>query len=68
LANSTIRLIIGDNGVGFSAKRNRRAGHGLSNMAARAKQISAAFTLESVPGKGTVVRVDVPLKKGLVYE
>jgi PAS domain S-box-containing protein len=68
LADNTIHLIIGDNGVGFSPKRKRRAGHGLSNMAARARQISATFTLESAPGKGTSVLVDVPLKKGNVYE
>ena len=68
LADNAIHLIIGDNGVGFSTKRKRRAGHGLDNMAARAKQISATFTLESAPGKGTSVLVDVPLKKGNVYE
>jgi PAS domain S-box-containing protein len=68
LADNAIRLIIGDNGVGFSAKRKRRAGHGLGNMATRAKQISATFTLESSPGKGTNILVDVPLKKGNLYE
>ena len=68
LADNTIHLIVGDNGVGFSSKRKRRGGHGLGNMAARAKQISAAFALESAPGKGTTVLVDVPLKKGTVYE
>lgn len=67
LADNMIRLIVGDNGIGFSSKRKRRAGHGLGNMAARAKQISAALTLESAPGKGTTVQVDVPLKKGNVY-
>ena len=64
LEDNTIHLIIGDDGVGFSYKRKRRVGHGLGNMAARAKQISATFTLQSAPGKGTSVLVDVPLKKG----
>ncbi len=68
LADNAICLIIGDNGVGFSTKRKRRAGHGLGNMAARAKQISATFVLETAPGKGTRVLVNVPLKKGNVYE
>ncbi|OQW33141.1 MAG: hypothetical protein A4E19_07325 [Nitrospira sp. SG-bin1] len=68
LADNAIRLTIGDDGVGFSTKRKRRAGHGLGNMAARAQQISATFTLETAPGKGTSVLVDVPLKKGNVYE
>lgn len=30
--------------------------------------LSATFTLKSAPGKGTTVSVDVPLKKGHVYE
>lgn len=68
LVDNAIHLIIGDDGVGFSIKRKRRAGHGLGNMAARAKQISAVFTLESAPGKGTTVLIQVPLKKGTVYE
>jgi signal transduction histidine kinase len=67
LMDNAIHLIVGDNGVGFSTKRKRRDGHGLGNMAARAKQISAVFTLESTPGKGTSVLVDVPLKRGNVY-
>lgn len=68
LGDNTIHVVIGDDGVGFSTKRNRQAGHGLDNMAARAKEISATFRLKSAPGKGTSVLVDVPLKKGAVYE
>jgi len=68
LTEDAIHLIIGDNGVGFSTVRKRRAGHGLRNMAARAKQISAIFTLKSAPGEGTRVMVDIPLKKELIYE
>ena len=68
LADNAIQLIIGDNGVGFSPTRKRRAGHGLRNMAARAKHISAIFTLKSAPGKGTSVMIDIPLRKGQIYE
>ena len=68
LTDNSIRLIIGDNGIGFSSKRRPRAGHGLHNMAARAKQIMASFTLESAPGLGTSVVIDIPLKKGNIYE
>jgi signal transduction histidine kinase len=66
--DNAIHVIIGDNGVGFSVIRKRRAGHGLGNMAARAKHISATLTLESEPGEGTTVLVQVPLRKGTVYE
>ncbi|TKB69072.1 MAG: PAS domain S-box protein [Nitrospira sp.] len=68
LTENAIHLIIGDNGVGFSTVRKRRAGHGLGNMATRAKQISAIFTLKSAPGEGTRVIVDIPLKKEHIYE
>lgn len=68
LTENAIHLIIGDNGVGFSTVRKRRAGHGLRNMAARAKQISAIFTLKSAPGEGTRVMVDLPLKEEHIYE
>jgi PAS domain S-box-containing protein len=68
LEDNAIRLIIGDNGVGFSITRKRRGGHGLRNMAARAKDISGTFTLKSAPGQGTSILIDVPLKKGRVYE
>lgn len=68
LADNAIQLTIGDNGVGFSSTRKRRAGHGLRNMAARAKHISATFILNSEPGKGTSVVIDIPLKKEQIYE
>lgn len=63
LIDNTIHLVIGDNGIGFSVKRKRRPGHGLGNMAARARQIHATFTLKSTPGKGTSVVVVIPLQK-----
>jgi PAS domain S-box-containing protein len=68
LVENVVQLIVGDNGVGFSTVHKRRAGHGLRNMAARAKQISAIFTLKSAPGEGTRVMVDIPLKKEHLYE
>jgi PAS domain S-box-containing protein len=68
LVGNAVQLIIGDNGVGFSTVRKRRAGHGLRNMATRAKQISAIFTLKSAPGEGTRVMVDIPLKREHIYE
>ena len=59
----TIRLVIRDNGNGFASRRRHPRGHGLANMDARAKRIHAYFTLDSAPGKGTCVTVDVPREK-----
>ena len=68
LTHNSIRLLIGDNGVGFSPARKHRKGRGLANMAVRAQHVSASFTLESVPGCGTTIIVDVPLNKDPRYE
>jgi signal transduction histidine kinase len=59
-----IRMVIWDDGVGFSPRRRRLCGHGLANMAARAKNIRARLTFRSAPGKGTRVTVEVPREKG----
>lgn len=55
-----VRLRIADDGIGFDTTRKRRRGHGLDNMAARARTIRARCTLDSVPGRGTSVTIDVP--------
>ena len=68
VASNTIQLVVGDNGTGFSVKHKRRVGHGLGNMAARAKQIDATFTLKSAPGKGTSIIVTIPLQTGNLYD
>ena len=56
----SIRLRIADDGTGFDPGRKRRRGHGLANMAARARTIGAQFTLDSAPGHGTSITIDVP--------
>jgi PAS domain S-box-containing protein len=68
IVQNSIRLLIGDNGVGFSSTRKRRTGRGLDNMAVRAQQAGASFTLESMPGRGTTITVDVPMKKDSRHE
>ena len=55
-----ISLRIADDGTGFDTARKRRRGHGLANMAARARTIHAQFTLDSAPGHGTCIIIDVP--------
>ncbi len=57
---SSIRLRVADDGKGFDLGRKRRRGHGLANMAARARTIGAQFTLDSTPDHGTSVTIDVP--------
>ena len=61
-----IRLVIRDDGIGFSTKRRRLRGHGLVNMAARAGKLHARLTVESAPGNGTCVTIEVPVESGTV--
>ena len=60
----TIRIRIHDNGVGFDLQTAAGTGHGLLNMAARAKKIGTDFELHSAPGEGTTIIVDLPKEEG----
>ncbi len=56
-----VALQVFDNGDGFEADHNTATlGHGLSNMAERARQIGGNLTLVSSPGEGTTVTVETP--------
>ncbi len=56
-----VALQVFDNGDGFEADHNTATlGHGLSNMAERARQIGGNLTLVSSPGEGTTVTVESP--------
>ena len=62
-AGDTLRLEVRDNGVGFTPGGAPSANHhGLRNMAERAEAIGAGLAVESEPGCGTLVRLDVPLQ------
>jgi signal transduction histidine kinase len=62
---SSIELVIGDNGRGFDVKealsrKGSRRGLGLASMRERATLSGGAFSIESAPGKGTALRVSWP--------
>lgn len=60
-----VRLVVEDNGKGFSAKETgNRKGFGLISMRERAKQIGAAFKVQSSPGAGTQVIAELPIPTG----
>jgi signal transduction histidine kinase len=62
-----IRLRIDDNGVGFDVRTAAGTGHGLGNMAARAKKVRTEFGLHSAPGEGTTIIVNVPKEEGYAH-
>jgi signal transduction histidine kinase len=50
-------LTIADDGIGFDQSAVPTNHYGLRIMSERATEIGAAFTIESEPGEGTLVRV-----------
>lgn len=68
----TINLVIEDNGKGFDPKKIEQmrsvsidgkgaSGMGLVSMAERAKSFNGTCTVDSTPGKGTDIVVEIPL-------
>lgn len=64
---NTGRLLmrIRDNGGGFDVKEaSNRIGHwGLSTMRERAQKIGAEFRINSAPGQGAEIEIEVPVRK-----
>jgi signal transduction histidine kinase len=64
MRDGKLRVAVTDNGVGFSQGTLSRGvfpRFGLSTMRERAESIGGTFTIESTPGGGTSVFVDIPL-------
>ena len=54
-------LSISDDGVGFDPSRKR--GMGLLGMHERVARLDGTFVMDSAPGKGTSIRVELPLAR-----
>ncbi len=57
-SDGTVALSVQDDGAGFAA--DRRRGHGLDNMSARARSLGGELQVESTPGRGTRVILTLP--------
>ncbi len=56
-----LQLKIRDNGNGLPVRRQSKPGWGLVNMRERASYVHGKIELESQPGRGTVIKVEIPL-------
>jgi PAS domain S-box-containing protein len=57
-----VRMVIQDDGQGFDATQPEREGHyGLKFMRERAEQSGGRLEVNSAPGKGTLVEVEIPV-------
>jgi signal transduction histidine kinase len=64
----TLLLEIQDDGIGFDKSsvettREQRGSLGLKNMSERAEMVNGIFRLDSAVGKGTIIRVAIPLSE-----
>jgi signal transduction histidine kinase/ligand-binding sensor domain-containing protein len=64
IADAALVVIIEDNGRGFSARSDAPGADGLRNMDQRLAAIGGTCEIESEPGTGTRVRMQVPWPKG----
>ena len=60
-ADGCLKLLIADNGKGFSVDSPEQNGYGLRNIIFRAKEIDAAFLISSLPSKGASITVSLSL-------
>lgn len=61
LMEDKLKLTISDDGVGFEVNKKKK-GIGLKNIVSRAKKIKASLDIDSKPGKGTTIKVTIPVK------
>ena len=59
--NNRLKMRIFDNGIGFNVEKAKN-GIGLNNMKRRAELFSGRFDIESSPGNGCTVFIDIPLQ------
>jgi signal transduction histidine kinase/ligand-binding sensor domain-containing protein len=73
-ANDAFEISVSDNGKGFdTSSSSNSSGNGLINIFRRVEEIGGRYSVESQPGKGTAIRIGIPLtafnnggsKKGL---
>jgi PAS domain S-box-containing protein len=62
LADNRVDLQVSDNGLGFDLEAARRSGGlGLTSMRERTEQAGGTLTIDAETGKGTTVKVSLPL-------
>lgn len=60
----SVNIIVEDDGQGFDAEAVQdKPGLGLSSLAARVQELNGEFQIDSRPGRGTTVSIDIPINK-----
>ncbi|HEV2480170.1 MAG TPA: PAS domain S-box protein [Puia sp.] len=64
-ADGNIELSITDDGKGFDPEKVRKTGLGLSNITSRAQLSGGKVNIQSAPGRGCKLRVQIPVETKL---
>jgi signal transduction histidine kinase len=60
-SQSAYRATLSDNGVGFTAAANEGSNHyGLKGMKERIEKLGGTLDLQTAPGKGTRIDIEIP--------
>jgi len=62
VADDHLRVIVADAGRGFDPEASGEAGLGIAGMRERAALLDAALAIDSAPGAGTRITLDVPIR------
>ena len=57
---TSLNIMVEDNGIGFDPKTEGRNGLGISNVGERVKEQGGEFSIDSFAGRGTTVTIDLP--------
>lgn len=61
--NGSLHLSVSDNGIGFDPETKKgKKGMGLRSIESRVKSLNGTFDLDSSPGNGTTIFIEVPIK------
>jgi signal transduction histidine kinase len=55
-----LRLVVADDGKGFDPKAPRRGHYGVTTMRERAAKVGGDVTIDSAPGQGTRITLEIP--------
>lgn len=61
LDGQEVVLEVDDDGTGFDVAAAEGRGHGLANLRSRAEAVGGRLEIDSAPGRGTAVRIRVPV-------
>jgi signal transduction histidine kinase len=62
--DASVEAVIADDGMGFNPRLLRAGGLGLLGIQERVQELDGAVRIDSQPGRGTVLRVQIPIKRG----